>query len=110
MQARIITGDLPTPVKYYNKDIKTAYKELEKEADLRLFSMLPDDLKEAYEPYFSPAEQDKELWRLCKAADKISALIKCIEEGNMGNPNLKRPKNPPFHTLKSWAYPRLRFS
>ena len=77
--SEIITGDLPTPVKYYNSDIKTAYKQLEKEADLRLLNMLPEDLREDYEPFFEPREQDAELWQLCKAADKISALIKCTE-------------------------------
>lgn len=72
--SEIITGDLPTPVKYYNSDIKTAYKQLENEASLRLLNMLPEDLREEYEPFFSKRDDDAELWQLCKAADKISAL------------------------------------
>ena len=81
----IITGDLPTPVKYYNPEIRTAYRQVEDMATDRLLSMLPEDLQPAYEPLLAPAEDEKELWRLVKAADKISALIKCIEERSMGN-------------------------
>ena len=103
--SEIITGDLPTPVKYYNKDIKTAYKELEKEADLRLLAMLPADLAEDYAPYFSPSDGDGELWRLCKAADKISALIKCIEEGNMGNSEFKEAEKSTLSHIKELGVP-----
>ena len=77
--------DLPTPVKYYNPEIRTAYRQVEDMATDRLLSMLPEDLQPAYEPLLAPAEDEKELWRLVKAADKISALIKCIEERSMGN-------------------------
>ena len=78
----IITGDMPTPVKYYNEDIKTAYKKIEQAAETRLLSLLPPDMREDYVPLYSP---DKETAKLVKAADKISALIKCTEERNMGN-------------------------
>ena len=78
----IITGDMPTPVKYYNEDIKTAYKKIEQAAETQLLSMLPPDMREDYVPLYSP---DKETAKLVKAADKISALIKCTEEKNMGN-------------------------
>ncbi len=81
----VITGDMPTPVKYYNDEIKNVYKNIEQVAGNRLLAMLPDDYKEDYEPFFTHKEEDKELWRLVKAADKISALIKCIEETRMGN-------------------------
>ncbi|MGN0521288.1 MAG: 5'-deoxynucleotidase [Eubacterium sp.] len=81
----VITGDMPTPVKYYNDDIKNVYKDIEHIAGKRLLSMLPDEFKEDYEPFFEHREQDAELWALVKAADKISALIKCIEEYRMGN-------------------------
>lgn len=80
--SEIITGDMPTPVKYYNTDIKSAYKQIESVAEDRLLSLLPADLKESYEPLYRPDEKVK---KLIKAADKISALIKCIEEKNMGN-------------------------
>lgn len=81
----VITGDMPTPVKYYNDEIKNVYKDIEEIAGKRLLAMLPDDFKEDYEPFFTHNESDKELWKLVKAADKISALIKCIEENRMGN-------------------------
>ena len=81
----IITGDLPTPVKYFNKSIQGSYKDLEIKAAQRLFSMIPEDLREDYEGLFFPQEEDEYLWKLVKGADKISALIKCIQEENTGN-------------------------
>lgn len=81
----VITGDMPTPVKYYNDEIKSVYKKIEAVAGQRLLSMLPDEYKADYEPMFEHSEGDRELWLLVKAADKISALIKCIEENRMGN-------------------------
>ncbi len=81
----VITGDMPTPVKYYNDEIKNVYKDIEHIAGERLLNMLPEEFKEDYCPFFEAEESDKELWALVKAADKISALIKCIEEHRMGN-------------------------
>ena len=81
----IITGDLPTPIKYYNKQIKGAYDEIEQKAKDQLISYLPEYLREDYEPLFCKTEEEAELWQLVKAADKISALIKCLEERKMGN-------------------------
>lgn len=81
----VITGDMPTPVKYYNDDIKNVYKDIEHIAGERLLDMLPEDFRDDYRPFFDAEESDKELWALVKAADKISALIKCIEEHRMGN-------------------------
>lgn len=81
----ILTGDLPTPVKYHNPEIKEAYNKVEETACEKLLKMLPDDLKEDYRPFFFQSEEDKELWKLVKAADKISALVKCVEEEKAGN-------------------------
>ena len=81
----VITGDMPTPVKYYNDEIKHVYKDIEHIAGQRLLSMLDEDLREDYEPFFTKKEEDEELWALVKVADRISALIKCIEEYRMGN-------------------------
>lgn len=83
--SEIITGDLPTPVKYYNPEIRTIYSEIEQQAADRLLSYLPDDIREEYVPLLKPEESERELWRIVKAADKISAYIKCIEERRMGN-------------------------
>nr|WP_319489465.1 5'-deoxynucleotidase [uncultured Caproiciproducens sp.] len=82
----IITGDLPTPVKYYNPKIRSAYREVETVAQNKLLSLLPADLKPSYESVFTAgAEGDSELLPLVKAADKLSAVIKCMEEQGMGN-------------------------
>lgn len=81
----VITGDMPTPVKYYNDEIKSVYRDIEAIAANRLITMLPDDYKAEYDSLLSHSDDDKELWKLVKAADKISALIKCIEESRMGN-------------------------
>lgn len=79
----IITGDLPTPIKYYNEAISNAYKEVESAAIEKLSSMLPDDFKDIYIPLLQ--ESDNYESKLVKAADKISALIKCTEELEAGN-------------------------
>lgn len=81
----IITGDMPTPVKYYNDDIKGAFKAVEDRAAKQLLSMLPEDMKDYYNGLFFRQEEDAYLWKLEKAADKLSALIKCIEEEKAGN-------------------------
>ena len=79
----ILTGDMPTPVKYQNFTIETAFKDVEKAANDTLVSMLPEDLQKIYEPLLQ--EEDAELKPLVKAADKLSALIKCMEERKTGN-------------------------
>ncbi len=78
----IITGDMPTPIKYYNCNIKNVYKDIEKIAENRLIEKLPNDFKPQFSKIYNPSQEIK---ALVKAADKISALIKCIEESNMGN-------------------------
>lgn len=81
----IITGDMPTPIKYGNEELRTAYKTVEQQAAKRLVALLPPDMQKTYHRYFVRQEEDGEEWRLVKAADKISALIKCIEEEKAGN-------------------------
>ena len=81
----IITGDMPTPIKYYNDEMRDTFKEIEDLAAIQLLAMLPDDIREEYEDLFFAQEQDAYLWKLVKAADKISALIKCVEEEKAGN-------------------------
>ena len=80
----VITGDLATPIKYFNPEIKNAYKELERLAAEKLFSYLPEDIREEYRPLLFP-DQDSYEWKLVKAADRISAYLKCIEELSFGN-------------------------
>lgn len=85
--AEILTGDMPTPVKYRREELKTAYKKVEKEAEERLLSTLPDYLEEEYRKVFFPEEEENAAYenKLIKAADKLSALIKCEEELRSGN-------------------------
>lgn len=81
----IITGDMPTPVKYYSPVIRGAYKEVENVAMDELLLGLPEAMRDKYRPYLLETKEEEELWRYVKAADKLSALIKCIEEKKMGN-------------------------
>ena len=85
--SEIITGDMPTPVKYYNPEIKDAYKQVEKIAEYKLLEKLPVDLRPAYEEILKSGinQEEKYMRKLVKAADKISAYIKCIEEEKAGN-------------------------
>ncbi len=78
-----LTGDMPTPIKYYNPEIRAAYKQVERIAAERLVQMLP----EALQPFYAPVlmESDKEIEHIVKAADKLSAYIKCVEEQKAGN-------------------------
>lgn len=80
-----LTGDMPTPVKYYSEEVRLAYKTVEENACKSLIDMLPEDFREDFSAMFIPEEGDGELWKLVKAADKISALIKCNEEKKAGN-------------------------
>ena len=99
----IMTGDMPTPIKYRNDTIKKAYKEVEKEAANRLVSMLPEDLSQHYRNILSPdpdSQETKEYYKLVKAADKISALIKCLEEKRAGNSEFKTAEKENLKQLK----------
>lgn len=80
----ILTGDLPTPIKYHSREIKSAYDEVEELACRKLLNTLPGQLRGSYENIFS-ASGDAERYELVKAADKLSAYIKCIEERKAGN-------------------------
>ena len=81
----IITGDMPTPVKYYNETIQTVFHKIEDAAAETLISMIPEDLREEFYDLYFKQEEDTYLWKLVKAADKFSALIKCMEEKKAGN-------------------------
>lgn len=82
--AEVITGDLASPIKYFNPEIKDAFKYIEQVASNKLLSYLPSDLQPAYAKLLLPDEQSAE-WKLVKAADKISAYLKCTEELGQGN-------------------------
>ncbi|MCI1966065.1 MAG: 5'-deoxynucleotidase [Oscillospiraceae bacterium] len=88
----IITGDMPTPVKYFSPKIRSAYREVEQVARKRLLGFLPGDLQSVYRPLLGESEApgDRDLLPLIHAADKISAVIKCVEEQRMGNTEFSR--------------------
>lgn len=86
--AEVITGDLPTPVKYYNNEINAAYKDIESAAEKRIVSALPEELKNDFAPMVSPDKNSAE-YKLVKYADKLSAYIKCIEELRFSNAEFK---------------------
>ncbi len=88
----VITGDLPTPIKYFNPEIKSAYKDLEKNACERILNMLPEELKGEYSQYILPDEKSYE-YKLVKGADRLSAYLKCVEEVKLGNSEFKKAKS-----------------
>ena len=82
--AEVITGDLASPIKYFNPGIRDAYKEIERMASEKLLEYLPEDMKEDFRALLFPDEESYE-WRIVKAADRISAYVKCLEEYGYGN-------------------------
>ena len=103
----IITGDMPTPIKYYNPEIKNSYKKVERVAADKLISLLPEALRETYRPVLY--EQDEDIRRLVKAADKLSAYIKCIEELKAGNHEFKRAAEQTYRALAEMRLPELDY-
>lgn len=88
----IITGDMPTPIKYHSTELHQAFQEVENLASEQLLDMLPEDMRSYYENLFFHGEGDEYLWKLVKAADKISAYCKCIEEEKSGNTEFRKAK------------------
>lgn len=97
----IITGDMPTPVKYHSKQLRSEFQAVEDSACRTLIAMLPEDLQECYTDVFFHKEEDEYLWKLVKAADKISALIKCIEEEKAGNSEFKEAKKATLESIEN---------
>ncbi len=105
--SEILTGDLPTPIKYNNPEIMAAYHQVEAAASRKLLHMLPETLRPAYEPLLSDA--DPELRRLVKAADKLSAYIKCIEERRAGNDEFFQAERKTLDALRSYGLPEVDY-
>ncbi len=101
----ILTGDLPTPVKYQNPEIETAFKGVEQAANQSLLSMLPADLQPTYGPLLR--EEDETLRPIVKAADKLSALIKCIEERKAGNGEFAKAEESVLNSLQKMELPEV---
>ena len=105
--SEVITGDLPTPVKYKNPDIQGAYEQLEEHAKDKLLDMLPTDLRPHFELYVKPDETSYE-WRIVKAADRISAYLKCIEEEKMGNRDFAHAKTSVLQSITLIDLPEVQ--
>lgn len=101
----IITGDLPTPVKYFSEKISDAYKDVESAAVDKLISAVPSDISDEYEKLLRCS--DDEILRIVKAADKISALIKCIEERKSGNNDFVAAERQTLDSLKRMSLPEV---
>lgn len=104
----IITGDLPTPVKYHSGDLTAAYKEVERGAAEKLVSMLPVELQSAYKPLISGKVGDG-AERLVKAADRLSAYIKCIEERKAGNLEFLSAERQTLERIRSMELPEAEY-
>lgn len=107
--SEIFTGDMPTPVKYFNPNFKRSFHQLEDRARKKLLAMLPAELSQVYEPLFFFEEQDQEYQPVIKAADKIAALIKCIEEEKSGNLEFRRAGAEHLENLRKSPLPEVIF-
>ena len=103
--SEILTGDLPTPIKYYNPDIKEAYKQVERIAGNRLLDMLPPQLRASYEHLV--LEDEEAVLPFVKAADKLCAHIKCLEEQKAGNTEFDTAAKQTWESMKAMARPEL---
>ncbi len=108
----ILTGDMPTPVKYFNISMTGAYKEIEHQASQKLVSMLPPELSSKYEELLSPDRSNPDIdaaMQIVKAADKISALIKCIEESKAGNSEFVSASKRIRKTIEQIELPEVKY-
>ena len=103
--SEILTGDMPTPIKYYNPDIKDAYKQVERIAGERLLEMLPEALRESYRAYV--LEDVGDMLPIVKAADKLSAYIKCVEEQKAGNTEFDSAEKATMAAMRKMDRPEL---
>ncbi len=106
--SEVMTGDLPTPIKYYNQNIHGAYKQLEQSACQKMVKSLPTEMQSALAPYVLPDEDSVE-YRLVKAADRLSAYIKCLEELRSGNKEFSKAKQSIEKDLRSRKMPEIDY-
>ena len=105
--SEILTGDMPTPIKYDNPEIQSAFKQVEAVAEQKLLNMLPEDLRPAYDEALTIP--DPQVRALVKAADKLSAYLKCVEEVKAGNNEFKKAKEQTYAALCQNQIPALRY-
>ena len=105
--SEILTGDMPTPIKYFNTGIQKAYKEVEAVAEQKLVDMLPEELRGAYAPVLTV--RDEEIEKIVKAADKLSAYIKCVEELKAGNNEFREAAAQTKRALEAYEMPEVAY-
>lgn len=105
----IITGDMPTPIKYFNPEISQAYKNVENLSKNKLLSMLPEELKQDYSDILFHEEGNSLEWKLVKAADRISAYIKCTEEVKAGNREFKKASDTILKSIEDIELPEVKY-
>ena len=105
--SEILTGDMPTPIKYDNPAIRKAYKDVETVAEQKLVDFLPEELRPIYRPILTA--EDKEVEELVKAADKLSAHIKCMEEMKAGNNEFREAAAQTRRALEAYDLPEVRY-
>ena len=106
--SEVMTGDLPTPIKYYNKNIHGAYKEIEKNACEKIVNTLPKEMQGSIAPYVL-ADEDGIEQRLVKAADRLAAYIKCLEELRSGNMEFSKAKKTIEQDLHARQMPEVEY-
>ncbi len=106
--SEVMTGDLPTPIKYYNQGIHGAYKELEKKACEKMSDMLPEKMQTAIRPYIL-ADENSEEYKIVKSADRLSAYIKCLEELRSGNSEFSKAKKSIEKDLHARNMPEIEY-
>ncbi len=106
--SEVMTGDLPTPIKYFNSNIKDAYKDIEERACKKLLAMLPDELESGLEP-FMLIDTASEEYKILKAADKLAAYVKCLEEHRCGNTEFEKAQKSIEDELHSRHLPAVEY-
>ncbi|NVN84042.1 MULTISPECIES: 5'-deoxynucleotidase [unclassified Vibrio] len=107
--SEVLTGDLPTPVKYYNPDIAQEYKKIEAAAEQRLLSMLPEEFQDDFAPFLISGTANKEEQSIVKQADTICAYLKCLEELSAGNHEYEQAKRRLEETLEQRKSPEMDY-
>ncbi len=105
----LITGDTPTPIKYFNRDIQEAFQAIEANAAYRLVMMLPEEMQEEFREIFEPGFQYEYEKKLVKAADKLSALMKCIEEAKAGNREFAQAEQATLEAITAMKLPEVEY-
>ena len=107
--AEVITGDIVSPIKHFNPKVRQAHAEIEEIARQRLHGMLPDALRDAYEPLLFPKDDEQEAWDLVHAADKLCAYLKCLEELRAGNEDFAKAAQALEKSVRALPQPEVAY-